>query len=53
MTTELLFLRDAYLQECDAVVQEVRDNAVILDQTIFITQVVVNPTTLVSLTGNW
>lgn len=35
MTTELLFLRDAYLQECDAVVQEVRDNAVILDQTIF------------------
>jgi misacylated tRNA(Ala) deacylase len=35
MTTELLFLRDAYLQECNAVVQEVRDNAVILDQTIF------------------
>ena len=35
MTTELLFLRDAYLQECDAVVQEIRDNAVILDQTIF------------------
>jgi misacylated tRNA(Ala) deacylase len=35
MTTELLFLRDAYLKECDAVVQEVRDNAVILDQTIF------------------
>jgi misacylated tRNA(Ala) deacylase len=35
MTTDLLFLRDAYLQECDAVVQEVRDNAVILDQTIF------------------
>jgi misacylated tRNA(Ala) deacylase len=35
MTTELLFLRDAYLQQCDAVVQEVRDNAVILDQTIF------------------
>jgi misacylated tRNA(Ala) deacylase len=35
MTTELLFLRDAYLQECDAVVKEVRDNAVILDQTIF------------------
>lgn len=35
MTTELLFLRDAYLQECDAVVQEVRENAVILDQTIF------------------
>jgi misacylated tRNA(Ala) deacylase len=35
MTTELLFLRDAYLQQCDAVVQEVRDNAVIVDQTIF------------------
>lgn len=35
MTTDLLFLRDAYLQECDAVVKEVRDNAVILDQTIF------------------
>jgi misacylated tRNA(Ala) deacylase len=35
MTTELLFLRDAYLQECDAVVKEVRDNAVVLDQTIF------------------
>jgi misacylated tRNA(Ala) deacylase len=35
MTTELLFLRDAYLQECNAVVKEVRDNAVILDQTIF------------------
>ena len=35
MTTDLLFLHDAYLQECDAVVQEVRDNAVILDQTIF------------------
>jgi misacylated tRNA(Ala) deacylase len=35
MTTELLFLRDAYLPECDAVVKEVRDNAVILDQTIF------------------
>lgn len=35
MTTELLFLRDAYLQTCDAVVREVRDNAVILDRTIF------------------
>jgi misacylated tRNA(Ala) deacylase len=35
MTTELIFLRDAYLQECNAVVQEVRDNAVVLDQTIF------------------
>lgn len=35
MTTELLFLRDAYLKECDAVVQEIRDNAVILDQTVF------------------
>lgn len=35
MTTDLLFLRDAYLQECDAVVQAVRDNAIILDQTIF------------------
>lgn len=35
MTTELLFLRDAYQRECDAAVVDVRDNAVVLDQTIF------------------
>ena len=35
MTTELLFLRDAYQRECDAVVVDVRDNAVVLDHTIF------------------
>ena len=35
MATELLFLRDAYLQECDARVLEVRDDAVILDRTVF------------------
>lgn len=35
MTTELLFLRDAYQRECDAVVVDVRDNAVVLNQTIF------------------
>jgi misacylated tRNA(Ala) deacylase len=35
MSTELLFLRDAYRRECDATVVEVRDNAVVLDQTIF------------------
>lgn len=35
MATELLFLRDAYLRECDARVVEVRDNAVILDRTVF------------------
>ena len=35
MTTDLLFLRDAYMRECDATVQEIRDNAVVLDRTIF------------------
>lgn len=35
MATELLFLRDAYLRECHATVVDVRDNAVVLDQTIF------------------
>lgn len=35
METELLFLRDAYLRECEARVIEVRDNAVILDRTVF------------------
>lgn len=35
MTTDLLFLRDAYVRECDATVQEIRDNAVVLDRTIF------------------
>lgn len=33
--TELLFLRDAYLRECDATVVDIRDNAVVLDKTIF------------------
>lgn len=35
MATELLFLRDAYLRECAATVVDVRDNAVVLDKTIF------------------
>lgn len=35
MATELLFLRDAYLQECTSIVVDVRDNAVVLDKTIF------------------
>lgn len=35
MSTELLFLRDAYQRECDATVVEVRDNAVVLDRTVF------------------
>lgn len=33
--TDLLFLRDAYLQEATATVLEIRENAVVLDQTIF------------------
>ena len=33
--TELLYLRDAYLKECTATVTEVRDNAVVLDRTVF------------------
>ncbi|MSO59540.1 MAG: alanyl-tRNA editing protein [Ilumatobacteraceae bacterium] len=33
--TDLLFLRDAYLQEATATVLEVRENAVVLDRTIF------------------
>lgn len=33
--TDLLFLRDAYLQEATAQVLEIRENAVVLDQTIF------------------
>ncbi len=35
MATDLVFLRDAYLRECEATVVDVRDNAVVLDQTIF------------------
>ena len=35
MTTDLLFLRDAYQRTCDATVIEVRDNAVVLDRTVF------------------
>ncbi len=33
--TDLVFLRDAYLRELSATVTEVRDNALVLDQTIF------------------
>jgi misacylated tRNA(Ala) deacylase len=33
--TELLYASDAYLKEVDAVVQEIRDDAVILDRTVF------------------
>ncbi len=33
--TELLFLRDAYQRECTSTVVDVRDNAVVLDKTIF------------------
>lgn len=33
--TDLLFLRDAYLQEATAKVLEIRENAVVLDRTIF------------------
>ena len=33
--TDLLFLRDAYLQEATATVLEIRENAVVLDRTIF------------------
>lgn len=33
--TDLLYLRDAYLQEATAQVLEIRENAVVLDQTIF------------------
>ncbi|MEO8267187.1 MAG: alanyl-tRNA editing protein [Ilumatobacteraceae bacterium] len=35
MTTELVYLRDAYLTEFDAVVVDVRDGAVALDRTAF------------------
>lgn len=35
MATELLFLRDAYLRECTSTVVEIRDNAIVLDKTIF------------------
>ena len=35
MTTELIYLRDAYLTEFDAVVVDVRDGAVALDRTAF------------------
>ncbi|NVJ91125.1 MAG: alanyl-tRNA editing protein [Methylocystaceae bacterium] len=33
--TKELFREDSYLQECDALVSAVQDNAVILDQTVF------------------
>ena len=33
--TELLFLRDAYLRECTSTVVDVRENAIVLDKTIF------------------
>ncbi len=35
MSTDLLFLRDAYERECDARVIDVRDGAVVLDRTVF------------------
>ena len=35
MATDLLFLRDAYLRECEARVVETRENAVVLDRTVF------------------
>ncbi len=35
MSTDLLFLRDAYLRECDARVVAVEDDGVILDRTVF------------------
>lgn len=35
MATDLVFLRDAYLRELEATVVEVRDNALVLDRTIF------------------
>jgi len=35
MATEILFLRDAYLRECSSTVVDIRDNAVVLDKTIF------------------
>ncbi len=33
--TKLLYLDDSYLKECDAIIQSVAGNEVILDQTIF------------------
>src|SRR3954453_8569090 len=33
--TELLYASDAYLKDVDAVVQEIRDDAVVLDRTVF------------------
>ena len=33
--TDQLYLRDAYLKTMDAVVQEIRDGAVVLDRTVF------------------
>ncbi len=33
--TELMFLRDAYQRECTSTVVDIRDNAVVLDKTIF------------------
>ncbi len=33
--TDLLFLRDAYQRECTSTVVDIRDNAVVLDKTIF------------------
>ena len=35
MATELLYLVDAYLTEFDAQVIDVRENAIVLDRTIF------------------
>ena len=33
--TDLLFLRDSYLKGCDAIVQKVDENKIILDKTVF------------------
>ena len=35
MATDLLFLRDAYLRECEATILEVRGSGVVLDRTVF------------------
>jgi len=35
VATDLLFLRDAYQRECEAIVVGVRDGAVVLDRTVF------------------
>lgn len=53
MSTELLFLRDAYLRECDATVVDVRDNEVALDRTIFYYTSGGQPHDIGSIHGQW